>query len=362
MHLVLHVGPPKTGSTALQSALLASREELERAGILAWIRKPANGSGLSTLYQRGGRMQPFLRAHYDFETMEQARRWSEGNWQDFETDIRRARPALTILSGETFIALGDHPDFVGRLRALFDRITVTAYARDPVSLFVSGLDQRIRAGARSAGLIGETFQPYAHTEALRSYAASFGTQNMVVRNLARDNLAGGDVVTDFAAVVARLSGHELRLTPGEGNTNEGLCGAAVAWLLLLNETLPTPRTPRDANDVLRARRTLTRRLQQAPALKSLPKLGRPDAEVIGHIRACARDTCIWLNETFLHDQQPLPVAPPPGGAPDHDRLRARLVTWLLGYLDGDAATLIGREVLQLPPPDRAPLVPARPGG
>lgn len=351
MHLILHVGLPKTGSTAIQGGLMRHGEAMLAQGIHVFMRPPINGRGLSVRYEtrRRQKLAPRLIRDYDLRSIEDAQAWSEQNyWQPMEEELARRKPACMVLSSENFARLGSNREFMDRLRGLADQITVLAYVRDPVAQFTSAMDQNIRwfnSYRKALSLENDTLELAG---CLRDYEAALGSEHLVIRNFDRSNLAGGDAVTDFLAQVSALSGIALDLPVEPGQLNEGLSGAAVAFLLLLNNATVQGPEHSDRKAATEHRYKLLDRLRASPEIRALPRLRIEDPDLQNHIRRQSADTLAWLNGTYLTDQIPLPMPEPRAPELSATERRERMVRLLLEHLTPAAMEAITRELLMEP--------------
>jgi len=300
MHLVLHIGPHKTGSTAIQQALWQGREALAAAGVFTWFADRMPEKALALAFAGPGLIdQPDTRRHFASAAL--ARDWSEGRWQEFEAAAEASGAPVAVLSSEHFATPRLPGPVFARLARRFAPITVVAYARAPEGLFLSMLAQSLRAGRHRIGdlpLPGGYRYPYRRL--LAGWAEVAGEASLVVRNFARENLAGGDVVTDFFAVLRRFA---PVAEPRPVRANESLPAAALAWLALSNPVFD-PRHPPEA------RREAIRRLVASAEVAALPRLRLDDPLLAAALARATAADCRWLNRRFLAGQAPLPETPP----------------------------------------------------
>jgi len=195
--LLLHIGQPKTGTTTLQHQLHRQAETLLARGILY----PATAQD----WEQHSVLIPYLTgvethtadchfpAHWPGDGIAET---SQLFWKGVRSQIRASRPDLVILSGEGFFTL-QQPVRLRRMgRALgqaFDRIDVLAYLRSPQSLFASNYQQSLKMRGIAVRPRVQYYRP-----ALEAYAAH-GPGPLTLRRFARADLAGGDIVTDFAS-------------------------------------------------------------------------------------------------------------------------------------------------------------------
>ena len=357
MHVIVHIGQPKAGSTAIQAALHLQLQHLEEAGFFVATRAgEVQDLSLALTRYDWVAASPILRLK--FGTMAAARDFSERRWDRLRSLVRERRPEVTLLSSEHFMSPAVAGPLLERLAQTFERVSVICYLRDPVTHYVSNIDQKIRGGDRFSELRPPVstgrLQVFA---AVRAYHDRIKSGDLVLRNFDRANLVAGDVVADYFAQVSHITGRIFTPVGTSRSSNESLCGAATAWLLTLNETYDRRGGPVDPA-ALELRRALVARLRWSEALKELPRLKLSDPALIAPIRRAARADLDWLNATLLQGQLPFDTALPDGApaeTPDAATLRARLRDWLLGYLTPEAAQLIAREItVDTPPPRFAP--------
>lgn len=189
--LILHIGPMKTGSTAIQRWLGHSHASLSAAGFFLPRALTSNASRLAviSLSRRDGK------ALTEFD---------EKRLADFQAEIGNM-PAATpcaIVSGEMLGQKLRTADAVASLRDLlapyFSDIRVVAYLRRQDQLSLSHYSTALRLGERRARPLHKVFD---FDEMLSAWAEVFGRDAMTVRIFDRKRLVNGDVVEDFASVL-----------------------------------------------------------------------------------------------------------------------------------------------------------------
>jgi len=340
MHLLLHIGPHKTGSSSIQYALRDGREALAENGVLYYAPDPFPAWSLAALYAtEQQRAHPMLRQK--FPTDAAVVGWSREVWAGLERAVAGSDAGLCVLSSEHFASLYKNGSFLTHLGRLFSGITVLAYARAPVALYLSAFQQNIQGGQCLRDLKSPRSYKYVLRRQLEPYIESLGLENVILRNFQRDSLAGGDVVADFQAQMCRFA---PKVTIPLLNINESLPGAAIAWLLMVNETW-------DHSALTEMRRKVISRLKRSPAVAALPNLQLDEPALVAFIQARARDDVDWLNQTFLGDQVPLDPGSMSGDGvklPPEPELRARMRRWIMGYLTPEAIEIIAEEVIWIP--------------
>jgi hypothetical protein len=355
MKIVVHIGPPKTGSTSIQKSFSASGKQLKRKNIYYYDRAQPMPMALSMLFLSDVR-RPHQKLVAKVGSAENVASWSENCWQEFERDIDESRPELTVISSERFAAIQNVDGFIGRLRQRFDDIYVAAYIRDPVDLYVSVTQQKIRGGNPLCNL--DTPQSFKNNsrEALERYSNVVGADKMIVRNFDRKNLVDGDVVADFLDQLARIGPNcpikSLR-------AQESIPAAAVAWLLVTNDLVfhrmeKKLKGRQGRHKKMHGFRTVNRALVGADDLKDYPKLKLKDPQMAGIIRSRADADCRWINENFLKDQVPLAVLAEqvelPKTTPERDLLHVR--DWILGHMEDRGMVEVMKSLIDPKPKHR----------
>ena len=349
MKLVLHIGPPKTGTTVIQGVLFRHRKALAEAGAYVFHDPVDQARPLSTLYHQPSRpMVPALRAH--FGSKQAAMNWSQRAWVRLQKHLKERKPRVVILSSEHFATLEEHGPFMRRLAKMFDEIEVIGYVRSPESLYCSAVDQLIRGGMR----LNELSSPWDYRAPsiwrVKKDLASVGADHMTLRRFDRALLHEGDVVADLFHVMNDKLGLDLPTTDDRGpaKVNSSLSGAAAAFLLMANETfirLPESDQTRDQKQV-KARQALVDKLRKSPELADLPPLRLPEDQLKQVILWKNRDKLSWFNETFFDAAgTPFDLPQDPGEDPPLEEQFAFLSDWLRSYLTPDATERLGRVLL-----------------
>lgn len=343
MKLIIHIGSPKAGSSAIQDGLEQRASTLEKQGIACYYRPRA----LSTLYEN---LPPhhFLLQGW-FETASQARAWSRHNWEQFESKVKSDRPRITLLSSEQFLNMPDLGFFLERLAKTFSEIHAVAYVRDPVSMFQSNLDQRIRAGARLRDLFSpwELANPMWIASSLDRYLSILGHDHFHVRCFDKSNLKDGDVIADYFGLVSRIVAEEIAPPEQSFHVNESLAGAATAWLLIVNETMANAEKQLDAKVLKKRRDELLQVIRETKELQALPRLRLDEPLVEAFLRHQTAEGCKHINRTFLKGQTQLGVGDRLANPPTPEELRRRTRRWIMSYLTPDLLELLSSRMLRV---------------
>lgn len=228
MRTVLHIGMPKTGSTALQNCLRASRESLAAAGVLYPDNPPGCGFNNHRLlvfgYTPFGRLPRHVRRHAEY-TRQNHRETYREFLGHVAGQVAERQPEVMVLSSETLFR---RPTLRVRraLRAALlpqaERVDVAVYLRRPSDYYLSNLQQRLR----NSWDVGPLWVP-PMAAILRGYAAAFGAEAVKPRLFERGALRDGDVVADFLAAWLPDQGIDVEGLSRGKNDNPSVSGESM---------------------------------------------------------------------------------------------------------------------------------------
>lgn len=222
--LVLHIGHPKTGTTALQTVLTGNRAMLLDAGVAypagsepsgykhSLARPYLNGTDGISLRRKTGLEGDALRDV------------SLRYWESLKAELRTTAHRQVVLSCENLFSTPTSDGFRQKLSAICDSVTVVAYLRSPAKRILSQLNQNVRMFKSFELPPAEFYRPVI--EAYRS-----GGFDRISLNLFEPKaMLDGDVVSDFAAKylpegLAPLS------RAGVERSNESVSNEALSLLL-----------------------------------------------------------------------------------------------------------------------------------
>jgi hypothetical protein len=207
-HLILHIGLTKTGSTSIQHALAAAHAAMAAQGVYyprsaGYLEHP-----LLALACVDDAAQPGLIHRAVWKGVPPAQRLAAfraalaAEIADLPADAR------CVMSSEHISRLLRSPAEVGRLgdllRPHFGTIEVVAYLRRQDQHAASAYAERLRGGILAPPALPEggpaELPNYDYARLLDLFATVFGAASLRPRIFDRENLVGGDVVTDFMSV------------------------------------------------------------------------------------------------------------------------------------------------------------------
>ena len=160
----LHIGAPKTGTTAIQSAFSNGREALERAGFHYLSGDRNHSERLALAFWREDDAQKLNRLRHA-----EGARFSQFALRDaLDDEIARSAPRDMIVSAEGLLDFTPEEveNLVTFLQSRFDRLRVIAYARHPVDWMQS-------AGQQGVKWSGDTLDDLFRSPRLPAYSRRF---------------------------------------------------------------------------------------------------------------------------------------------------------------------------------------------
>ena len=279
MRTTIHIGPPKTGTTALQAALHGAPKKLHDSGVLY----PRPVGGLDHHAYIAEAMRPHMSrwiASRHAGDLDDFQRQVEAQAEVIRSQTEMHPPEVLILSAEEFffdLRYAKDTSALDWLDAHSDSVTVVAYARRPSERYLSLAQQVLKA----SHILPPT--AYAMRGPLEGWLARY-PETVHVRPYS------SDIVADFLGTYAPAAAERIR--PGR-RPNESMSAEAMALLQeyrLQHHAHEPNHFSAESNDYLA-------RLSAADV--ATPGLSRPRLleEVAHAIDRAAVDT-LWLREEF----------------------------------------------------------------
>ena len=288
--LFVHIGMPKAGSTAIQTAFFDGRQNLTRHGV-HYVSLMQNHSRLFhyVLDSEKGRM----RRGFQLPHIEGLINPSPDELRSaMIAELRDTPSPVCVLSGEGLFDLRaeEVEKLAACLRPTIDQIKIVAYVREPISWATSRAQQNVKkktitladvsdpAAVASYSSIVPNYRPLEH------YVSVFGLQNVLVRALDKSTLLGGDLLRDLCAVIGRPEAADALVSR---RSNLALSAEAVLLMDAYNQIM----IERGATE--KKPTTLRRYLEDLPGTP----FALPRALLEEIVKVTAPDLA-WLEETF----------------------------------------------------------------
>lgn len=224
--VILHIGLPKTGSSSIQASLSGLSTPKLRVAQLG--QNKFHNLPLATLVARD---PTTMRQHLNRGHSPEAILARKSAWQSaLEEELARPEDTLVLSSEvisnarpEALAALAETLEGSGR------RLEVFGYVREPIGLYASALQQRLKMFDRAPG----PFNPFRYRKRLAFWLDHLPPDQITLRDFRPDHMAGGSPVQDFAAFCG--------LPPDgfqEKRRNDSLNAEVTRALWVFNETTP----------------------------------------------------------------------------------------------------------------------------
>jgi hypothetical protein len=293
LRILLHVGMPKAGSTALQAALADARSRLAHQGIL-YPRGPlisrTHNFIMAGLEERPREMPRLLRNAYRGRLDEIAPAFDA--WlAELRSGIASRRPGTLILSSEWLFRLRGEQRFdrlAEILRSLGDRIEVIAYVRRPSDQYLSSAQQILKGSH-----IIKPVAPIRYRGPIEGFTRI--ADQVHVLKYDRAAFPDGDIVRHFLAtftpgVVAAGGGGGDSAVAAVNATISAEGMAILAAYRRINHRRHRNRFTADTDRVLRA----IRAADLAVGGNVRPRLRAPVRDEID----LASDDLLWLRDVY----------------------------------------------------------------
>lgn len=187
MKLILHIGFPKTGTTAIQYALKESSERLKENGVIyPLIAKDFKQRWLKEFVSKGNNEEKVANVNKKY-------------YNDLRS-VSEKDAYIAIMSCEeltnsfmTDYSISSLKNLYSFLSSVFDEIELISYLRPPESFYLSMMQEKVK---RSPGIIHPSEYRTNYFYILSSYENAFNSK-VKVRVFEKEKLDEGDIVKDF---------------------------------------------------------------------------------------------------------------------------------------------------------------------
>jgi hypothetical protein len=220
--IILHIGPDKTGSTAIQRTLAANVDLLESCGVLYSAGVGHNDKGLSLAFSE------VVMSNVSRNSGLNSKRF-HGYLEKLQQRVKSTSADHLILSHEGLINLtvAELSVLHKFLKGLSEKVTVVLYARDPFSYALSAMSQRVKTGRRAWSYFPPMIK---YQDYIEGWSGVFGREALEVRLYSREVFPKGDVVLDFISMPAlqgALNGLDVSSFDRLFEGNPGFSGLAI---------------------------------------------------------------------------------------------------------------------------------------
>lgn len=249
MHLYLHIGTAKTGTTTLQHFMYANRVQLAAQGVA--VLDSAGGPNSSVL---AAFSQP--EDEFDHYFLRRGITSSAAKRRHFADFPARLGAEIAALPPHTRAVFASSENLHARLRddaslrrlqqlllqAGFTRITVLCYFREQSAQALSRYSTRLRGGERESLEVllreySEDSPLWNYEIACRRWADVFGRENLVARPFVLECFEGSDLRRDLLALLPEVTQPEACDFSDEPK-NKGLGHVGLELARRLNDAIP----------------------------------------------------------------------------------------------------------------------------
>jgi len=194
-----------------------------------------------TAYSRDEDEIDLIRKRSGIESSADVRAYRRKLDEKLSDEIKERAPAALILSNEHLSARVRTPVEIRRVeqlcRSFADRVTVVAYLRNQIDYLVSWYNTLVKSGNSkpfdSFG-VRRIERQVDYARMLAPWSRVFGVENMRVRRFEKQDMKGGDILTDFASIV----GFETKGLAWADRLNQSLDAEALEFLRRFNSYFP----------------------------------------------------------------------------------------------------------------------------
>jgi len=242
--LYLHVGPGKTGTTAIQKFLHDNRDTLKRTGVLYPDLKHPSFPGPKDSFKIASHLLAWKNGFGDLSNIEEAQK-IENEW--FSRQINK-KFLKVVFSSEYFTGrvtckkILDLKEYIKQYE--YDEVKIIYYFRRP-DLYLESIYQQ---SVKNHGVYSNVFEQRHKIDQIYNifelYAHYFGPENMIVRVYERDQFSQGNIFSDFIQAIDEDWSNDFVL-PHKKDSNVGWHRNLIQIMRLVNENI-TDQAERDS--------------------------------------------------------------------------------------------------------------------
>ncbi len=250
MKLILHIGAPKTGTTALQETFSRNRDALRQSGVLYPLAGCRIGS--KTISRHVGFRFAFhplsappngVMGTFNLTSKDAREAYSQAFKNDFDKEIESATGIDQVVVSDEALFVFPHNRMISGLHDFlnerFDEVSVVCHLREPASYLSSSYSQHIKMGGCKgiAEYFGNYLEDGIYSKKLERWGETVGHKNMSVK------IYSGDILSDFMQII----GKDFELALPKTAPNRGLSKSGLELLRNLNTAYKENKKTRPAN-------------------------------------------------------------------------------------------------------------------
>ncbi len=232
----IHIGAPKTGTTAIQAAFSNAKDQLREIGYHYLDGDRNHSECLALMFWETPDALKLGRLRW-FDEEKEFLRHRDSLLNELSEQIDQSAPLNLIISAEELSGFREQEvhDFISFLRVRFERVCVIAYAREPLSWMTSASQQ----GAKWSG---DTLEKLFRLPRMPNYELRFkyyiravGRENFDLRTYdASENEF--DIVADFTKAIN--IDHKFQLSSVSSRMNLAISHRSAILLSAINAIMP----------------------------------------------------------------------------------------------------------------------------
>jgi hypothetical protein len=205
--IYLHIGHYKTGTTALQSMMVANAKSLSYNGLhyLSVMRNHSKHSSLAFSILQAAGVTELMYGYAEKQTPQEI-------WAQLFDEARRSKAKMVLASTEEFMRIGAHPEAREILRAIIGSVRtefefhIIVYLRAPLPHLRSWYNQLVKMNKCVVpsfnAAVCDLMEPihYDYAQALSPWIDIFGSDAVTIRPYTDDLRQNGALVADFLSV------------------------------------------------------------------------------------------------------------------------------------------------------------------
>lgn len=222
--IYLHIGTPKTGTTALQKFLFNNREKLLEKGSLYPVSGMISTQNITGVYSHHGLVKALLKMYDPKSPGIQSRDGGEwkNSWEELKKEIKKIKPKNVILSSEllTYRKEFYYSDMIDLAKRMLEEYEtkIVIYVRRQDEFFRSLYCQTMKSPLpqkvpnfnvnypnintmRMSQFIGNFKYQANYYSTIELWKKNFGVNNIIVRVFEKEQIQNGNVADDFLDIL-----------------------------------------------------------------------------------------------------------------------------------------------------------------